>query len=490
MTVVAPLGIAASASIKVFTQFGLGWKIWIWISWAPAAVAGLCLPFSGFFARDPFADRDIGSILNTYREMRWESGLSLIPTVLLFLSAILVWASQSGNGGALFQVAPILPDLPNKSRISNARAAVIQSIGRPLPSLRVAAWLWAVWGIFAGLMLWAHVHFRPFLEITTLESRGTTNLIRSLAATIGTLIFLDVLQFFALWNELHGLLQALDREEIRRSFVPIHDFNWRNLWSITGTSLSDRRAILSAQVSCVDDLKGENGFAEPAAMVETLHNKYGETDLSHVDCETYRSDLMEGYGAMAVAAAAAFALIESRKNAVAQTGISPDADAIQRVLACQCKGDGGRFSDEAEELARLPQWQQTAEKLICLLYIGFIQTIVARLHTLLVSVASMFSLVTLGLAIYPFAPFYPLLITGLLFLALIGWAFFKVFSEMDTDPILSRIVNGDDRKLQGNFYMRFAEAIALPLLTLGSSILPGGAGRLLELAQSIFSHAQ
>jgi len=490
MTVVAPLAIAASASIKVFTQFGLGWKIWIWISWAPAAVAGLCLPFSGFFARDPFADRDIGSILNTYREMRWESGLSLIPTVLLFLSAILVWASQSGNGGALFQVAPILPDLPNKSRISNARAAVIQSIGRPLPSLRVAAWLWAVWGIFAGLMLWAHVHFRPFLEITTLESRGTTNLIRSLAATIGTLIFLDVLQFFALWNELHGLLQALDREEIRRSFVPIHDFNWRNLWSITGTSLSDRRAILSAQVSCVDDLKGENGFAEPAAMVETLHNKYGETDLSHVDCETYRSDLMEGYGAMAVAAAAAFALIESRKNAVAQTGISPDADAIQRVLACQCKGDGGRFSDEAEELARLPQWQQTAEKLICLLYIGFIQTIVARLHTLLVSVASMFSLVTLGLAIYPFAPFYPLLITGLLFLALIGWAFFKVFSEMDTDPILSRIVNGDDRKLQGNFYMRFAEAIALPLLTLGSSILPGGAGRLLELAQSIFSHAQ
>jgi hypothetical protein len=61
---------------------------------------------------------------------------------------------------------------------------------------------------------------------------------------------------------------------------------------------------------------------------------------------------------------------------------------------------------------------------------------------------------------------------------------------MDTDPILSRIVNGDDRKLQGNFYMRFAEAIALPLLALGSSVLPGGAGRLLELAQSLFNHAQ
>jgi hypothetical protein len=59
---------------------------------------------------------------------------------------------------------------------------------------------------------------------------------------------------------------------------------------------------------------------------------------------------------------------------------------------------------------------------------------------------------------------------------------------MDTDPILSRIVNGDDRKLQGNFYLKFAESMALPLLTLGSSLLPGGSGRLLELVTSLFSH--
>jgi len=72
----------------------------------------------------------------------------------------------------------------------------------------------------------------------------------------------------------------------------------------------------------------------------------------------------------------------------------------------------------------------------------------------------------------------------------IGWAFFRVFKEMDTDPILSRIVNGDDRKLQGNFYLKFAESLALPLLALGSSILPGGAGRLLELAQTVLNHAQ
>jgi hypothetical protein len=491
MTVAAPLGIAASALIKALVLFKLAPKIWMWISLAPSAVAAMCLPFSGFFANSPFADRDVGSILNTYREMHWESGLSLVPTGLLFLLAILVWASQAGNGGALFEFAPVLPEITSKSRISRTRAAVIQALGRPLPDPRVATWLWAVWFAFAGSMAWAHYHFSPFLQITTLESYAATNIVRGMAGAIGALIFLDVLQFFRLWGEFRGFLQALDRETFRRSFVPIHDFNWRNLWSITGTSLSDRRGILSAQVDCVSSLRGEAGFAGPAATVEKLHNKYGPTDLSQIDSETYRKDLRDGYDTLAAAAVEAFALIESQKNAPAQPlRISPEAEAIQRVLACQCKGDGGRFSDEAEELARLPDTLQTAEKLLCLMYIGFIQTVVARLHTLLVSVASMFSLVTLGLAIYPFVPFYPLLLTGLVFLMLIGWAFFKVFSEMDTDPILSRIVNGDDRKLQGNFYLRFAEAIALPLLTLGSSILPGGAGRLLELAQSLLNHAQ
>jgi hypothetical protein len=116
--------------------------------------------------------------------------------------------------------------------------------------------------------------------------------------------------------------------------------------------------------------------------------------------------------------------------------------------------------------------------------------VVARLHTLLFSVASIFSLTALGIAIYPFAPLSPFLLTGLAVMLLIGWAFYKIFSEMDTDPVLSRIVNGDDRKLQGSFYLRFAEYAALPLLTLGSSLLPGGTGRLLELAQALFSHGQ
>ncbi len=150
--------------------------------------------------------------------------------------------------------------------------------------------------------------------------------------------------------------------------------------------------------------------------------------------------------------------------------IDSGKDGEQKTPVRPCPADEKRFGDETEALSKVSDWQRTAEKLICLIYIGFIQTVVARLHTLLVSVALMFSLVTLGIAIYPFTPISPFLLAGLILLLLIAWAFFKVFSEMDTDPILARIVNGDDSKLQGSFYMKFAEAISLPLLTLASSL--------------------
>jgi hypothetical protein len=394
---------------------------------------------------------------------------------------------------AVIKQAPPLQLFPKDERISQPRADAILAIGRPLPFNREAIWIWAMWIAFVEILIWAHFRFPPFLEITTLESRATTDLIRGAAGAVSALIFLDVLQFWRLWVELRLLLQALSREEFRRSFVPIKDIKWRNLWSFSGISFQDRRAVTAAQIECVHELAFKHHIKEVEADANTLtamRDRYNKVHLDALSATQLANDRKNLFHSMTSVGKKLALLVEAEKYSSPAAKILPDTEAIQRALACQCRGDGGRFSDEAEELARLPEWQQTAERFLCLMYIGFILTVVARLHTLLVSVALMFSLVTLAMATYPFVPFYSLLLTGLLFLVLLCWAFFKVFSEMDTDPILSRIVNGDDRKLQGSFYLKFAEAIALPLLTLGSTILPGGAARLLELAQSLFSHAQ
>jgi hypothetical protein len=341
-------------------------------------------------------------------------------------------------------------------------------------------------------------HFlQPLSEITSLEGYWTTFWIRAISAGIVALICLDVLQFLWLWDGLHGFLHALNSQEFKRSFVPIQDFKWRNLWSFTGISLRDRRAILGAQVHCVLNLTrlerpagvsgDEAAFIDVQSNLEKMLKKYSRTNIGGISSIAFRKDLDDVYSEVALAGTAATRLV---RNLGIRAMTSTDKDGEWSSSARPCPADEKRFSDETDALSKVSEWQQTAEKLICLIYIGFIQTVVARLHTLLVSVALMFSLVTLGIAIYPFAPITPFLLAGLILLLLIAWAFFKVFSEMDTDPILARIVNGDDSKLQGSFYAKFAEAIALPLLTLASSMLPGGAGRLLELVQTLFNHGQ
>jgi hypothetical protein len=493
LSALAPLEVAVAALVKAVVLVKLRWNHRMLIAFSTTALAVLVPGFFRIFSCDPFGGRDAGSLLNTYREMYIESGLSLVPTGLFLLGAFLVWATQAGNGAAVLAASPRLPDFHKNLRISQVRAEIIERIGKPLPFNREALWMWAVWISIVAALTAANLRFPPFLAITSLESYPTTVLFRGISAAIAALMLLDILQFLWLWSALRGLLSALARHGFKRSFVPITDFKWRNIWSFTGTSLQDRRPIVAAQNSCALDLAREHGFKAllpRAGALEQMRDFYNNVNLRGVSYEQFAQDGHLFREIMAEIGTRLSWLVESRTDTLPPSGVSADAEAIQRALVCGCKGDGGRFSDEAEELARLPEWRQMAEKLVCLMYIAFIQTVIARLHTLLFSVASMFSLLALGVAIYPFAPFTPLLMMGIALLLFIAGAFFKVFSEMDRDPILSRIVNGDDRKLQGSFYTKFAESLALPLLALASSLLPGGTSRLLEVVQAFLSHGQ
>jgi hypothetical protein len=504
MTFLAPLIIAVAAAAKVFLQLILKMRCtryldeamkykWAAISFVPALVALVWLGFSIATKIQQSDGSGMNIILNAYREMHWESGLSLVPTWIFFLSALWVWALQAGNGAALMEIASKLPRIDKKPRISQKRARIIQSFGRPLPFNQWARWMWAVWVSLALIIVLGHLFFPPFKAITTLEPLTATHLVRWAADAIMALILLDVLQFLGLWNELRGLLRSLNRETFKRSFVPINDFNWRQLWSIGGIPFHERMAILGNQIECLGSLKEPNDkgcFAAIYKAVEKRKEKYSKPDSSDISSTVFRKDLRYIHYALAAAGTLAYRLIQKLEKAAVDPENSPSAIAAQSALAWLRAPKGGRYDDETSKIAELPPRQQAAEKLLCLLYIGFIQTVIARLHTLLISVGLMFSLAALGVAIYPFAPIAPFLVTGFGMMLLIGWAFFKIFSEMDRDPILSRIVNGDDRKLQGSFYLRFTEAIALPVLTLASSFLPGGAGRLLELVQTLLSHGQ
>jgi hypothetical protein len=490
-TLLAPVAILGSAIGKARLKIDLKWDLWMFASIPLTVLTSVFLCVSAIDVAGQSGRSTISSILNTYREMHWESGLSLVPTWLLFMMAIVVWASQAGNGAAALKGASPLPNFSNNQRISGQGADSILRAGLPWPKFRALKWLWIAWSVPAALLLFAHFRFGPFTEITTLESQWTTSLTRGAAGALAAVVLFDLLQFLWLWDELQELLRALNREVFKRSFGPIHTFDWRSLWSFTGVSFQSRRATNTALIDCLLEISGMNRFSGLRGEViklKDIRDYYNTCDLDKVTREEYSHDGEILFETLEWAGSWLANYIENPENAGAPVILLPDTLALQRGLQCQCKGDGGRWSDEQEELALLPEWRTAAEQFLCLLYIGFIQTVVARLHTLLVSIASMFSLLAMGIAIYPFVPVSPLLVIGGVLLIVIALAFFKVFSQMDKDPILSRIVDGDDRKLQGSFYMKFAEAMALPLLTAGSSLLPGGVGRLLELIQALSGH--
>ena len=491
MALVAPLAIAAFAAYKALTAVQLSWSSWAVRYFLPYQLLTWAAVLATFLSRSSIASRDVGSILNTYREMHWESGLSLVPTTLLFLLAILFWSNQAGQGNALLETPPPLPDpYPMRPKISQQRADHLASIGRPAPLLRESWWYWALWAGSTAIIFILLFRFGPFVNITSLESRSTTHWALGLAAALASLMMLNLYQFLWIWKGLRSTLRALDRERFKRSFVPIQNFDWKVLWSFSGIALRDRRAIEVKQIDCILELARRHclqRFEPTAATLLDLRNFYAAVEID-VPAREHRNQRTFLNRMLSLAAADCAHELAQWEFASPLAGAT--AQPIAQAAAPTSKSED-RFSDELESVATLPEWQKTMERFLCLLYIGLIQTVVARLHGLLVSVAVMFSLVALGLAIYPFAPVYPLLFGGVVLLLVIAWVFYKVFSGMDTDPILARIVNGDDRKLQWSFYEKFAESLALPLLTLLSTLLPGGASRLLDLARVIFSsHGQ
>lgn len=123
------------------------------------------------------------------------------------------------------------------------------------------------------------------------------------------------------------------------------------------------------------------------------------------------------------------------------------------------------------------------------IYSGFIQTVIARLRGLAFSIVSLFSLVALSIAVYPFQPMQTLLGYSLFIFIVIAVTSILVYSQMDKDPVLSRVLNTDPHKLERSFYSKLIEMLMPPLLALTTSLLPGGAGRLIDVIGKLFGSA-
>jgi hypothetical protein len=429
----------------------------------------------------PPPDKDIPQILSRYREMHWESGLSLLPTTMFAILAIAVWNYGALIGISVLRSRPRLPDFPDNDRISEKAGKLVANAGRPLRGGKDTGLYWTiialtVIGALVVFFLWPGL--RP---ITSLADISETRFVIALAGAASLLMLLDMVQFGWVWIQLHDLLSALDRQPFRRSFVPLREFNWKSIWTFSNGSLQEMRKVLAAQIECANQIKARvsDEFEQLAILDLTwIRQKYVRLDLDEVGLKEYRDDLNRIY----------------RHFRTIGTDIASAYPKLALAAPSPCAITGPRsnvpFNDEERELEKLPEWLCLYERFLCLAYVGFIQAIIARLRSLAISIVSVFSLIALGIAVYPFQPALPLFMSGAAIFAVIGVIMFLVFSQMDKDPILARILQSDPNKLEWSFYSKYIDALALPLLTLLSSLLPGGAGRLFDLLLTAFGHTQ
>ena len=123
------------------------------------------------------------------------------------------------------------------------------------------------------------------------------------------------------------------------------------------------------------------------------------------------------------------------------------------------------------------------EEFVCLVYVGYLQNILARMRTMVLSMAGVFVAIALSLAFYPFTP-RPLLALSLLMLLLvIGVAVAVVYAGLDRDSTLSHITNTTPGTLGSAFWVRIVSFVGVPALGLVVAQFP-------EIADFVVSWVQ
>lgn len=433
-----------------------------------------------------------GDILNIYREMYWESGLSLVPSALLLLVGFGIWANFSSAGTSLLRESWKLPEFSENSRISGDRGNDILNAGRPVPTHTGAKWYWisVVACSIAAYIIGSR--WPSIRALTTLEDKRWTDCMLWLWYAILVCFILDLLQFAWLWAELRDLLEALDREILRRSFVPLREFSWNSLWQFSGGSLQDRRNLLSAQYECLEDLvrdhpDGSDGWTaviDATGEIFRIREKYVKTQI-HIEFSQYCSDMRRLFNNFASVGA----LFASRYyRFYGSRDEQPNSEKTNGIVVTCCEGTKDRFKEEERQQEMLPLEEQRIERFLCLNFVGFIQTIIVRLRGLACSFVSLFFVLALSVAIYPFQPMQTLLSVGFAMFGAMAVTAAVVYSQMDRDPVLSRVLNSDPTKLEKSFYGKLIETLTLPLLPLLSQLLPGGAGRLVDAVARLLNH--
>jgi hypothetical protein len=122
------------------------------------------------------------------------------------------------------------------------------------------------------------------------------------------------------------------------------------------------------------------------------------------------------------------------------------------------------------------QYIRDAEEFVCLPYMGFVQNILGRMRSMVMSILWLFFATAIAISSFPFDPRQGLSGIMLALFILLGGIISYVYAQMHRDATLSHVTNTKPGELGGDFWLKILGFGAAPLLGLLTTVFPGIAG--------------
>lgn len=418
--------------------------------------------------------RTIFSDLPTaYRAVHLTSGVSPIVSLLLLLGGFYWWFWQELSGAALLGPGkPTLPDGKNLDkalpRISSVMAGQIEAYATPLPLL---PWGWSFY-VFPAIVLWLldHALLHPFggdfdSMLHSFESTDFNHALHRLLTWAVYLVIFECTQLLTTWLSLKRLLLALNRLPLRRTFCALQGLSMHSLWSLSGTTSRSRYTIFSHQLESLFHLR--NVLKSPDGQKDgnqALRRQVEET------CNAGRKFVVDR------ANNADFAMDNSPNACGMRKQMSQCSESIFQNLLfddwCEETNtlDLAEQEKKDEEREMLPlshkETIRRAEEFICLIYVGYLQNLLARMRTMVLAILGLYAAVAFSLAFYPYTPRPAIALTLLLLLVAIGSVVALVYAGLDRDTTMSHITNTKPGTLGLDFWVRLGSFIGVPIVGL------------------------
>jgi len=451
------------------------------------------------------------------RVLHLASGLSPILPMLLLLTAGYWWMWASLKGIALVDLRrPRLPqkeDLPPESyRISDTEAEQLRHVSHPF---------YFTWQVVTGTLVLAIGVFAVVDRshpVQTIEGVAYDWGYALLLALMIVTLLGCLLKLVITWFKCRQILVGLDRLPLRYAFSRMKRLSWKSLWTPGGSSLRETYKIMSRALENLVRL--QNMFddwsvpippeARRAAREQVCRTMQVRKEIyeSYIRCiQSERVSLLQkkiakpehttlkrlflwlirmparivacclqwrqkwvNHQEQATELQNLMKQVESLQKEMARTA----AVLIKHVLRVWWSEDTGTVVSEDERLKQedLPTYRALAEEFAAIMYVNFLASVLLRIRNLVICAGVLYAFIVTSVSVYPFEPHSTIQTTMVILLIVMALVVGYVYAEMHREAILSRLTSTKVGELGWDFWLKFASAAVIPVVSLVAGQFP------------------